>query len=538
MNIKIEHANSLPMPTWRWLKLNDTTISYDNIDKLTPLKPQIINSTENISLSSQKDIAFADFPHITTGIGSDADDFVVNNASNKNYFTIKANTITQKPLIFIYDLTDNLDLIDDNYIYAQENSQATIIIVYNSPYHNQGFHASSTKIFAEKNAQIKIIQLQTLGKDYFNFDDIGTLAQENARISIQQIALGANKNYLGANIDLLQNNAQLDFQTDYLTTKNQMLDMNYIVNIQGQKTKTNLTTNGILMHNAQKTHRATLDFKQGCKGSIGTEAENVLLLDEDIHNKSIPLILCGEDDIEGNHSAAIGEMDKEQLFYLQTRGLNERQIRQMQIDSKLQLITTNLPEELHQTLRNWDKNNTFKPAYVTTGGTRYYSQEQLNNFLGLKIKTKINKKIVGYCRVSSTKQKDDLERQIENVRTYMIAKGYQFEIITDIGSGINYNKKGLNQLIDMITNSEIEKVVILYKDRLIRFGYELIENLCEKYGTTIEIIDNTERTEEQELVEDLIQIVTVFSCRLQGKRANKAKKMIKELIEDDTCEKS
>ncbi len=368
MNIKIEHANSLPMPTWRWLKLNDTTISYDNIDKLTPLKPQIINSTENISLSSQKDIAFADFPHITTGIGSDTDNFVVNNASNKNYFTIKANTITQKPLIFIYDLTDNLDLIDDNYIYAQENSQATIIIVYNSPYHNQGFHASSTKIFAEKNAQvkiiqlIKIIQLQTLGKDYFNFDDIGTLAQENARISIQQIALGANKNYLGANIDLLQNNAQLDFQTDYLTTKNQMLDMNYIVNILGQKTKTNLTTNGILMHNAQKTHRATLDFKQGCKGSIGTatldfkqgckgsigtEAENVLLLDEDIHNKSIPLILCGEDDIEGNHSASIGEMDKEQLFYLQTRGLNERQIRQMQIDSKLQLITTNLPEELH-----------------------------------------------------------------------------------------------------------------------------------------------------------------------------------------------
>ena len=120
----------------------------------------------------------------------------------------------------------------------------------------------------------------------------------------------------------------------------------------------------------------------------------------------------------------------------------------------------------------------------------------------------------------------------------MIAKGYQFEIITDIGSGINYNKKGLNQLIDMITNSEIEKVVILYKDRLIRFGYELIENLCEKYGTTIEIIDNTERTEEQELVEDLIQIVTVFSCRLQGKRANKAKKMIKELLEDDTIEKS
>ncbi len=76
----------------------------------------------------------------------------------------------------------------------------------------------------------------------------------------------------------------------------------------------------------------------------------------------------------------------------------------------------------------------------------------------------------------------------------------------------------------MITNLEVDKIVVLYKDRLIRFGYELIENICEKYGTTIEIIDNTEKTEEQELVEDLIQIVTVFSCKLQGKRANKAKK--------------
>ena len=191
-----------------------------------------------------------------------------------------------------------------------------------------------------------------------------------------------------------------------------------------------------------------------------------------------------------------------------------------------------------QTLRNWDKNGTLKPSHITSGGTRYYSQEQLNNFLGLKSKTNIDKKIIGYCRVSSHKQKDDLERQIENVRAYMYAKGYQFEIISDIGSGINYNKKGLNQLIDMITNSEVDKIVVLYKDRLIRFGYELIENICEKYGTKIEVIDNTEKTEEQELVEDLIQIVTVFSCRLQGKKANKAKKMIKELIEDDIGEKS
>jgi predicted site-specific integrase-resolvase len=186
-----------------------------------------------------------------------------------------------------------------------------------------------------------------------------------------------------------------------------------------------------------------------------------------------------------------------------------------------------------QTLRNWDKNGTLKPSHITDGGTRYYSQEQLNHFLGIKGIEAKTKKVIGYCRVSSHKRKDDLVRQIENVKTYMIAKGYSFDIITDIGSGINYNKKGLNQLINMITNSEVDKIVILYKDRLLRFGFEIIENLCNKYGAIIEIIDNTEKTEEQELVEDLIQIVTVFSCRLQGKRANKAKKMIKELLEDD-----
>ena len=190
-----------------------------------------------------------------------------------------------------------------------------------------------------------------------------------------------------------------------------------------------------------------------------------------------------------------------------------------------------------QTLRNWDKNGSLKPNHITNGGTRYYSQEQLNHFLGIKgIKIK-TKKVIGYCRVSSNKQKDDLQRQIDNVKTFMIARGYSFEIITDIGSGISYNKKGLNQLIDMITNSEVEKIVILYKDRLLRFGFEIIENLCNKYGTTIEIIDNTDKTEEQELVEDLIQMI-VFSCRLQGKRANTAKKMIKELLESDTGEES
>lgn len=192
-----------------------------------------------------------------------------------------------------------------------------------------------------------------------------------------------------------------------------------------------------------------------------------------------------------------------------------------------------LIDKTEQTLRNWDKKDILKPHHVTKSGYRYYSQQQLNYFLGIKNRENENRKTIGYCRVSSNKQKDELERQVENVKTYMYAKGYQFEIITDIGSGINYNNKGLNKLLDHVTNSEVEKIIVLYKDRLIRFGFELIENLCSKYGTSIEIIDHSDKTGEQELVEDMIQIITVFSARLQGKRANKAKKMMKELLEDD-----
>lgn len=183
-----------------------------------------------------------------------------------------------------------------------------------------------------------------------------------------------------------------------------------------------------------------------------------------------------------------------------------------------------------QTLRNWEKTGELIPAYKTKSGYRYYTEEQINKLLGVEEKERVT---IGYCRVSSRKQQDDLERQTENMRNYLCAKGYKFEIITDIGSGINYNKMGLNILLDKVIKGEVDKVVVLHKDRLLRFGFELVENLCKRYGTSIEVVDNTPKTEEQELVEDLVQIITVFSCKLQGKRANKMKKVIAELKDED-----
>jgi predicted site-specific integrase-resolvase len=185
-----------------------------------------------------------------------------------------------------------------------------------------------------------------------------------------------------------------------------------------------------------------------------------------------------------------------------------------------------------QTLRNWDKSDKLTPSHTGANGYRYYSHDQLKEVLNIEDDIVKDKKIIGYCRVSSNKQKDDLERQIENMTLYLNSLNKPYEIITDIGSGINYKKKGLRELLKRINNKEAEKIIILYKDRLLRFGFELIEYVANLNGCEIEILDSTEKTQQEELVEDLIQIITVFSCRLQGRRANRTRKMIDELIKD------
>ena len=171
------------------------------------------------------------------------------------------------------------------------------------------------------------------------------------------------------------------------------------------------------------------------------------------------------------------------------------------------------------------------PARISEKGTRYYSEEQLRE-LKNNLSPQREEKVVAYCRVSTKSQTDDLEKQVENVKSYMYAKGYSFEVITDIGSGINYKTKGLQELISLIDSNQVTKVVILYKGSLVRFGFELFQILCELHDVEIEIIDNSEQSKE-ELTNDLIQIVTLFANKLYGSRSKKTKDLI-ERVSDVT----
>ena len=172
------------------------------------------------------------------------------------------------------------------------------------------------------------------------------------------------------------------------------------------------------------------------------------------------------------------------------------------------------------------------PARISEKGTRYYSEEQLRELKNSRTPQR-EEKVVAYCRVSTKSQKDELEKQVENVKSYMYAKGYSFEVITDIGSGINYKNKGLRELISLINSNQVTKVVILHKDRLVGFGFELIELLCDLHNVKIEIIDNSEQSNEEELTDDLIEIITVFANKLYGSRSKKTRTLI-ERVSDVT----
>lgn len=178
-----------------------------------------------------------------------------------------------------------------------------------------------------------------------------------------------------------------------------------------------------------------------------------------------------------------------------------------------------------KTMRLWEKEGKIT-SKRTEGGHRRYEISQL-----LKSK-KDNGLTICYARVSSNDQKQDLIRQEQVLEAYSANKGFQFEIISDLGSGLNYKKKGLIRLIKLICSEQVERLVITHKDRLLRFGSELVFTLCEHFGVEIIIINRSEdSTFEEDLAKDVMDIVMVFSARMYGSRSHKNKQIMQQLKE-------
>lgn len=177
------------------------------------------------------------------------------------------------------------------------------------------------------------------------------------------------------------------------------------------------------------------------------------------------------------------------------------------------------------TLRRWDETGMLV-AQRTPKGHRRYDLSKINPNL-TRNKVEQQRKTIAYARVSSHDQKPDLQRQIEMLKLYCSSQGWSFEVISDLGSGMNYHKKGLKRLLDDILDNKIDRLVLTHKDRLLRFGAELVFALCEARQVEVVIINQGENLSfEEELAQDVLEIITVFSARLYGSRSKKNKKLI------------
>ena len=188
-----------------------------------------------------------------------------------------------------------------------------------------------------------------------------------------------------------------------------------------------------------------------------------------------------------------------------------------------------------QTLRRWEREGRLLPDERTAGGCRRYDLARLKPEK-FRSQAEAVRKTVAYARVSSHDQKDDLERQKQVLELYCARQGWTFEVIADLGSGMNYHKKGLKKLLEAIIEGQVGRLVITHKDRLLRFGAELVFAICEAKNVEVVILNQGEDTTfEEDLAKDVLEIITVFSARLYGSRSRKNQKLldsVKKAVEE------
>lgn len=189
------------------------------------------------------------------------------------------------------------------------------------------------------------------------------------------------------------------------------------------------------------------------------------------------------------------------------------------------------------TLRRWETSGKLIADH-TAGGHRRYDLAKLKPEL-FRAEADTQRRTVAYARVSSHDQKDDLERQKQVLELYCARQGWTFEVIADLGSGMNYHKKGLKKLLDAVIDGQVGRLVLTHKDRLLRFGAELVFAICEAKNVEVVILNQGEDTTfEEDLAKDVLEIITVFSARLYGSRGRKNQKLldgVKKAVEESQC---
>ena len=379
-------VNPLPAPTWRWLRINDTEMRLPSevtealVEEVTPADGEISQPFT--------DEEYRLFNEMESGMGKSFADYMMAAPVDPIGWKTRQGETVKEPLVYRVYGTGTESTVNRFLFSAEKDSEVTIVMhLARDDFRGEnaaggtvpedaaaGGTASAdaaaggtasedaaagapvyafmdTRIVVNAGAKVHIIQVCDVPEQISAAFDIGARVAEDGSLDVLQISLDGKKNYFGVAADLAGARAHFGQETAYRAGAGQHVDMNYVARHHGADTTCNMDLKGVLRDGASKSCRATIDFIRGCKGAKGDEREDVLLLGEDIVNKTIPLILCQEEDVEGAHGATIGDLSEEILWYFRSRGIDDETASELIATGRLLGSVRKIPEkELRDTI--------------------------------------------------------------------------------------------------------------------------------------------------------------------------------------------
>ena len=291
-------------------------------------------------------------------MGQEVTDYVESQAFKSDFYNVPARTKREDPIVVAVSAAQNQ--CANTGIIVREGAEATVVIAAFAGDASDGAPAGGaangsnalptsaalTRIVVETGAKLHLIEMLGVNEGQQHLESVGLEVHQDAAVDVKQYALGGSTIGLGLTANLVGARARLDLNNRYHATHEETLDINHLVRMRGTSTRALLTESGVLNEAAKKTLRATIDLVRGAKDAQGNEIETVMILGDDVVNKTMPAILCDEDDVAGNHGATIGSVSPEQLDYLAARGLSRQAAEQLFVRALFEDAIINAPEEI------------------------------------------------------------------------------------------------------------------------------------------------------------------------------------------------
>lgn len=353
--------NKIPSPTWSWLKINESKALIP--ETFEEIRPEIRGNSEISAFSSKnlsEDIkSFTDSKNFSSKEEEAFKSLSLSDAFSNLFSSTKALSIEacqkNQKLVVEYKL-DKGNYSASQLIRAKEGSQLSLTILSenNKDLSEAGFFCQETLVLAEANSQVTINKIHLLNDNFTQICSTKVFAEENASVTVNHILLGAKASFMESKCALSGYKSSFNSELSYMAEKEEYKDINYVVNHYGKKTECNMNVYGTLRDKAVKDYRGTIDFKTGSSSSVGQETEDALLLSPLVKNNSLPVILCTEEDVEGEHGATIGRISEDTLYYMQSRGFSKKQAENACARAKIQRVLSKIDdEEIYQKISDF-----------------------------------------------------------------------------------------------------------------------------------------------------------------------------------------